>query len=281
MSRKKTVLIIILAILLVIGFNFLNAMIINPSNYQVKYINIKDEDVPESFQDFSIMFISDVEFGTYFKNDRLTKLTNMINATQADIVIFGGDLFDKAYSPLTQDATALTDALKSISAPYGKFAILGDFDKVSEQRLALVKKILSDADFELLQDNPLTIHRGSSEHINLIGFDFNIDDIDPSDSFANISASDFTVSVIHGARYAASMPLQLSDITVSGHAHHMQVNFPFFIDYLAYPFTGKYGTGKYSLTNTDLYISNGVGTTARDYRLFCDPQVLFFRLSNK
>ena len=224
------------------------------------------------------MFISDLEYGTYFTKDRLERFIDKINSCEADVVIFGGDLFDKDYNPVSNDITALRTALKSIEAPKGKFAILGDFDYVTEQRSALVRKLLYDAEYELLQDNNITLHNATSETINLIGFNYTEGTLVTDQAFANITNDAYTITVVHGALFAESLPNQLSDLTLSGHSHHSQINLPFFINYNLYPNTGTYGPGKYNLKNTMLYVSNGVGTTTDDFRIFSDPEVLFFKL---
>lgn len=279
-NKKKTVLIlaIIVGLLLTGILSYLNAKYINPSDYKVRNITVSDSHLPESFDGFTVMFISDLEYGTYFTKDRLERFIDKINSCEADVVIFGGDLFDKDYNPVSNDITALRTALKSIEAPKGKFAILGDFDYVTEQRSALVRKLLYDAEYELLQDNNITLHNATSETINLIGFNYTEGTLVTDQAFANITNDAYTITVVHGALFAESLPNQLSDLTLSGHSHHSQINLPFFINYNLYPNTGTYGPGKYNLKNTMLYVSNGVGTTTDDFRIFSDPEVLFIKL---
>lgn len=276
-NKKKTVLIlaIIVGMLLTGVLSYLNAKYINPSDYKIRNITISDSRIPESFDGFTVMFISDLEYGTYFTKERLDRFINKINSCEADVVIFGGDLFDKEYNPVSNDITALRTALKSIEAPKGKFAILGDFDYVTEQRSALVRKLLFDAEYEQLQDNVIKLHNDTSETINLLGFNYTEGTLDVNTAFADITDDSYTITVVHGALFAESLPNQLSDLTLSGHSHHSQLNLPFVINYNLYPNTGTYGPGKYKLKNTLLYVSNGVGTTTDDIRIFSDPEVLF------
>ena len=188
-NKKKTVLIlaIIVGLLLTGLLSYLNAKYINPSDYKVRNITVSDSHLPESFDGFTVMFISDLEYGTYFTKDRLERFIDKINSCEADVVIFGGDLFDKDYNPVSNDITALRTALKSIEAPKGKFAILGDFDYVTEQRSALVRKLLYDAEYELLQDNNITLHNATSETINLIGFNYTEGTLVTDQAFATIT----------------------------------------------------------------------------------------------
>ena len=279
MKRKYLVILtVIAAILALSGLTFINARYINPTDYEVKFIKLENHRIPKSFDGFTIMFFSDIEFGTYFDQERLDDFIEQVNELNADIVIFGGDLFDINYSPVSSEVTKLTEALGSIEAPKGKFYIMGDFDQISEQRTALVNRIMFESDFETINNNPILIHNDSSEFFNLIGVNYSSYQPDFNETFSNISSDTFTLSVVHGASFAEQIPLNISDFTISGHSHHMQINFPLFVSYTDYPATGKYGTGKYQLSNTELFVSNGVGTTQQDMRLFCDPQILILQM---
>ena len=280
-NKKKLILslAVVLLILLTGVLSYLNGKYVNPTDFQIKNITYNDSHLPESFDDVTVMFISDLEYGTFFNKDRLDAFVDKINKVQADIVIFGGDMFDRDYSPVSQDISNLRTALKSIDAPLGKFAVLGDFDYTSEQRAALVRKLLYDAEFEMLQDNTIALHNGTSEVIYLAGFDYKDSSIDSSLAYSNISNDSFVITVIHGAKLAENLPNQISDITLSGHSHHMQINLALFVNNVEYPNTGNYGTGKYKLKNTLLYVSNGVGTTRDDFRIFSDPGVYYLKLN--
>ena len=131
----------------------------------------------------------------------------------------------------------------------------------------------------MLQDNTITLHNGTSEVIYLAGFDYKDSSIDSSLAYSNISNDSFVITVIHGAKLAENLPNQISDVTLSGHSHHMQINLALFVNNVEYPNTGNYGTGKYKLKNTTLYVSNGVGTTRDDFRIFSDPGVYYLKLN--
>ena len=268
-------------ILLIITFIFtaslltyINASMINQTDFKVTFLDIKDESIPDSFSGKSIIFISDIEYGTFFNQKRLEAFKDRINNFNADIIIFGGDMFDTDFVPLSEDVTLLTDLLSGLNAELGKFAIFGDFDLISDQRKALVSKILYDSNFELLDNNPIMLHNQTNDHINLIGINYIPENTDLSYAFANVQPEDYTITIIHGAANADILPVKMSNLTISGHSHHCQINFPFLVND-EFKMTGGYATGKYKTENTLLYITNGIGTTGKDYRLFSDPEILF------
>jgi len=276
--KKKIILILVLvSIILITGLaSFINGRYINPTDFDVTYLDIESEQIPKSFQERNILFISDLEYGSFFNEDRLNKFIDHVNNLHADIVIFGGDLFDKNFVPMSEDVTLLITKLTSIKAELGKFAILGDYDQTTSERSALVSKILYDSNFELLQGNSIALHSGESEYINLVGFNYTEEFVDMTESFSNTVPEDYTIAVIHGAKMINYLPVGTTDLTLSGHSHHVQINLPFMVD-KSYQNTGGYAHGKYTTQKTLLYITRGVGTTNKDFRIFSDPEIVSIR----
>ena len=67
--KKKLFLILGITTFLIISalFGYINASKINLTDFSVTYLDITDEQLPESFKDKTIIFISDLEYGTFFK----------------------------------------------------------------------------------------------------------------------------------------------------------------------------------------------------------------------
>ena len=279
---RKTVIgiTVILFLLGIIGGSYLYATSWSQKHFTVDYQTASSSQIPLAFDNVSIIFMSDLEYGTFFDNSRLQILQQQISQLSSDIVIFGGDLFDQGYEVSQQDIETVTAFLKGISAPGGKFAILGDFDTADSQRQSLVTSIYADADFELLEYGaPLKIHNGTSAYINLIGFSYNPDLADTTAAFGSILDSSYTIAVIHGAKLADTFPLNLCDLTLSGHSHHLQINFPGLGSYKTSSSSGSYKLGMQTTATTTLYLSSGLGETAIDARWFSKPSLLFMRLT--
>ena len=66
--KKKLFLILGITTFLIISalFGYINASKINLTDFSVTYLDITDEQLPESFKDKTIIFISDLEYGTFF-----------------------------------------------------------------------------------------------------------------------------------------------------------------------------------------------------------------------
>mgnify|MGYP001197141604 CR=1 FL=1 len=273
--------IVILVILTAVAGNYLYATRWSQGNFKVDYQTVDDTQIPDDFDNVSMMFFSDLEFGSLFDAKRLDGFSQAISGLAPDIVVFGGDMFDQGYDIQPDDITAVTSALKAITAPLGKFAILGDFDQSDEKRQTVVKSILLASDFELLGTKPLKLHNGTSAFIELVGISYDAGLTDASPLFADVQASSYVITAIHGPALADALPLNISDLTLSGHAHHMQVNIPGLGAYTHFPLTASYGLGRTATGRTLLYLSHGIGETNVDARWFCDPSVLFFRFNKK
>ena len=137
--RKKLIIITVLFLLIaaLIGYISYDSRHGSLTSFTISYHSLESDKLPKSFNDVSVMFLSDIEYGTYFNSDRLKKLESRLKNTACDIVIFGGDLFDRNYALNSDDIETITAFLKGISAPLGKFAILGDLTSVIRRRRQL------------------------------------------------------------------------------------------------------------------------------------------------
>ena len=48
----------------------------------------------------------------------------------------------------------------------------------------------------------------------------------------------------------------------------------------SYQNTGGYAHGKYNTNKTLLYVTRGVGTTNKDFRIFSDPEIVSIRFKS-
>ncbi|MGN1343553.1 MAG: metallophosphoesterase, partial [Traorella sp.] len=232
--------------------------------------------IDESNTSLKIAFISDIHYNHYMNHDRLEYMIQKINDNQPDIIIFGGDLFDDPTTYGISDETRkeLIELLKSLDADYGKFAVLGEEDHYVDD----VEDILFEADFELLNNESILISKNESKAINLIGIDCLINgNPDIEAAFENVDSSNYTIVVTHAPDLTSQLPVNSIDLILSAHSHGGQVYLPI-IGALYRPEGAQtYNYGTYYLNNTTLIVSNGLGTTNEDFRLFSQPQCHMIR----
>lgn len=262
-KRKKALAAVIAAIIVILISSVIviyRGKYIVPFTFKVSYIDETSEKIPSNFNEVKILFLTDIEYGYLFNKEHISKLKTTINNLNVDIVLFGGDLFDKNYALISSDVDILTDLLSSIDAPLGKFAILGDFDFSSETRELLVKKILGDSNFEIIASE-MKLYNNPTGYITLYGDNFG------SHTIEQVSNETYSIVLLHGTETYKNLPVNVN-LVLSGHTHDKQVNFFSKADY-------RFGKNK------NLYRSRGIGLTEFDYRIFSSPELVVITLKSK
>lgn len=236
--------------------------------------------INDSQDGLKIAFISDLHYNHFMNQKRLENMITKINAAKPDIILFGGDVFDDPFTYEISDETKneLCDLLKSLNAEYGKFAVLGEEDhdsNVSEW----IEDFLFQCDFELLQNEHLLLSKNETL-MNLVGIDSLIGgNPDIENAFDNVDTSLFTIVLTHAPDLVTQLPYSGIDVTLAGHSHGGQIALPFFGTFTSIQGAEKYSKGTYHINNMELIVSNGLGTSQKDIRIFADPQCHILRLA--
>ena len=273
--RRVIIFFIILLVLILLWGKFGEVNILTVNDYR-----LKNENIPESFNGLKIIHFSDLHYGTGFNENRLKTLTNKINSYKPDIVVFTGDLIDKNYNANDNDFQILVKYLSSINSTLGKYAIVGNHDFYNDN----YENIMYDSLFKVLKNNYDTIYYKENIPILIYGMD-NITygnpriDILNKDSIANIK---YKIVLLHEPDYVDEF---INDYDISlilaGHSHNGQVNVPLLKSLLLPENAKNYYNKYYKVNKTDFYISNGVGSSIYDFRLFSPPSINIYRLTNK
>lgn len=257
---KKKIAIIILSILILItgsiAITFYHGKYVMPITFKTSFVEINDEQLPDSFVGYKILYFSDLQYGENFDKTRLEKLQTAINSLDYDLILFGGDLIDKDYSPVSDDVEILKDFFKSLKCKGGKFAILGGQDQITDSRNVLVKMILENSGVELISKD-MNIYNDTSEYIIINGLNYGSEEIISSNE-------NFTITLIHSNKQYDSLPKDI-DLVLCGHTHDKQINLFSSANY-------KFGL------QDNLYITRGIGLYEKDYRLFNYPELCLFTL---
>ena len=247
---------------------------------------VSHKNIPASLDDKNIVFFSDIKYNLYMNKERLDKMIYQINATDPDIVIFGGDVFAdyKKHKPDSKDIADLTALLKSIQAPLGKFAVLGDADLVNEEAKKTVSSILFNSDFEVITNKKIQIRNGEQEFISLIGLDSLINGVPNYQTpFEGLTNDTYSILVSHCPDIISSKEInsQYINVFLAGHSLGGQVRLPLFGPLQRMEGAKKYTHGEYNIHNTKIYVTNGLGTINADLRLLSRPEIVVLRLEHK
>ena len=282
MKRFIKVLAIVFLLCALIGSILFYATVVGVSNLNIVNQKVTSTKVDETQTDLKIAFISDIHYNNFMDKKRLEKMIDSINENKPDIIIFGGDLFDdpSVYEISDDIRNEYIELLKSLEAEYGKFAVLGEEDH--NENFKDVEKFLFDADFELLNNESILINKNNSTVLNLIGIDSIIGgQPDIEKAFENVDTKTFTIVVTHAPDLADKLPLTDIDLILAGHSHGGQISIPFIGPIQKIEGAQTYSYGTYYINETTLIVSNGLGTSNRDIRLFSEPQCHMIRLEKK
>jgi predicted MPP superfamily phosphohydrolase len=278
MSTKK-IAIIALSALLLVTLCYFNATKANPNQLKVRQETIRSEKISKELDGFIIVFFSDMNYGEFFDRNKLQRLSETINSFSADLIVFGGDLLDEIKTPMTKDERdQLQEGLQSLNARYGKFAVLGDEDMLSKEK---VTNILEEAQFTVLNNETRTIGVSPSATFNIIGLE-NCKNGSPDPGIINSAGNSvFSFLFTHCPDLFEEVKNYDVDYMCAGHSRNGQIYIPL-INFL-YRDAGcqKHYRGKYTRNNTTLDISSGVGQNRYNIRLNSDPEIVIYKLKSR
>lgn len=234
---------------------------------------------PEAFSGFKIVQISDLhnaEFGTDNQ-----KLIDILKSEAPDAIVITGDLID-ARRTNTEIAESFARRCMEIAdcyyVPGNHEARLGDTYDAFESAL------IADG-VNVLRNGSVRIRR-EMDAIRIIGVD------DPafakaSDAITNLDAAlealssdDFTILLAHRPELIDEYSKWGIDLVLSGHAHGGQIRLPG-IGGLYAPGQGffpRYTSGNYTMGDTEMIVSRGIGNSAFPLRVNDRPEVVIVTL---
>lgn len=260
---------LIVIIILSIGFGYYHSRYIAPTSYQTKNYTISHSSIPESFTDFKIGYISDLNIKSSEDIERLQNIVDTLNKEECDMVIFGGDLYNSELF----DGDKVASALKNITTKSGKFAVLGEKDLSTVNETS---SILVESGFEILHNEYRKIYFQDS-YIGFFGLETNGD---ISGLLNDENRDIFKFVSVHQPDYFEQSKT-LAQLQLSGHSLGGYINIPFIGGLLKKDNASNYINGKYTSGEATLLISNGLGNESSfEYRFNCPNQIVIVTLEN-
>lgn len=245
----------------------------NPGVGRVKQYTFQHKDIPPAFDGYKIAFISDLHYKSLFTNKRLRQLIKTLNKQHPDILLMGGDYLEGCeYTP------ELFTALSQVKTEDGIIAILGNHDYAA--CYDEVVEAMRENHIRLSEHRLDTITRGD-QHIIIAGVrnPFNLTENGNSPSL-DLSDDDFVVLLVHTPEYVEQVPITHTDLALAGHTHGGQVTFfGLYAPILHSPLERRFRTGlKYNGEGIPVIITNGLGTSRKNVRMFAPSEVVVIRL---
>ena len=248
-----------------------------PGIGRIKQYDIYSKDLPSSFDGFKVAFAADFHYESRFTKDCLDPMVRALRSMHADVLLLGGDYQGRNGG----DMDTLFASLKQVLTPFGTYAVMGnhDYARGYESMLETMKKngirvLEHESDF-LCNGQDTIIVSGVRDPFNL-----KKNGVSPSEQFRD---DQFVLLLTHTPDYAEDVDVSKADLVLAGHTHGGQVSL--MKKYSPAHFS-KYGnrflTGK--TTNTKgipVIITNGLGTSRADVRLFTPSEVVMIVLHCK
>lgn len=148
--------------------------VVNAYNYQFRKITLKFPNLPESFNGFRIIQLSDIHSGSFTRTQPLIKVVNKINKRNADLILFTGDLVNNVADEM-EPYIAIFDKLKS---KHGVISVTGNHDygdyvrwdspEAKQQNFEKFKGVHKTMGWDLLLNEHRIIER-NGEQVAVIG----------------------------------------------------------------------------------------------------------------
>lgn len=226
------------------------------------------DDLPQAFEGFRVVQISDLHCGPFASGPRVAGWMTAVNRLQPDLVAVTGDLIASGASFVP----VVASALGRLRATHGVFASMGNHDYFTEPEA--LAQALEAAGLNLLRNRGVEIERDGAR-IYVAGVDdtwTRRDDI--AQALTARPAGMATVLLAHDPALFPEAAARNVDLTLSGHTHGGQLGLPFFARKvnLARVMT-RFTSGYYRSGSSSLYVNRGLGTTGPPVRLGVSPEI--------
>jgi predicted MPP superfamily phosphohydrolase len=265
MGRKFTFLTSLVCISIVL-YGYIEA-----KSIKTERVEIRSQKLNSLKKNIRIMQISDVHFSPVISVPKALKIKELVEKEKPDLLLSTGDLLDRAI----RNSSEVSKILKSISAPLGKVAIMGNHEFIAD--IDYSTRFINECGFTLLRNRSMVIAGAVSiagvDDISAPRFDVKIEKSE-EEVLAEVDDRYYSILMKHQPRINKTTTCKF-DLQLSGHTHAGQI-FPFTLFVrLVFP----YIAGMYQVDdNTKLYVSRGTGTWGPPVRFLASPEITIFDL---
>ncbi|MDE5877657.1 MAG: metallophosphoesterase [Muribaculaceae bacterium] len=271
---------------------------------EVNNVNVYSPKLPYAFEDYRIAQISDIHVGTWGNDTTfISQLVDAVNAQQADLIVFTGDIVNRR----TEELRPFLDVLSRLHAKDGVLSILGNHDYGdyvdwhNEEDHVANNHQLWEWEREMgwtLLNNDYVLLRRNDECIAIIGVEnwgeppfHTYGDLDkaypaPGDSTASLTDERYKLLLSHNPEHWNRIVSKDTnvDLTLAGHTHAMQFMLRFG-NWKWSPSQYRYEQwgGLYERLNKNgepvsLYVNIGSGEVAMPFRIGATPEITVLTL---
>ena len=255
-----------------------------------KRINLKG--LPSAFNGLTVGQITDIHAGPLVPSELIKKGVDLIMAGQPDLIVLTGDFVSGATKFLWTSYGGFkerhykycVEELERLKAPLGSFAVLGNHDFWSGQKVA--EKIVGGLEgigVRVLRNEAVSVER-KGEVLYFIGVDdYWEGSYSLTKALQGVPQDACRILLSHNPDVNEDIEnlKERIDFIISGHTHGGQVVLPYMgAFYIPSPFGQKYREGLVRDGERLTYISKGLGLFFVPIRLNCPADVSIMTLDN-
>ena len=183
-----------------------------------------------------------------------------------------------------EDLDYLVEKLNELEATLGKYIIMGNHDNTQEA----YAEVVSSSNFTNLNDTYQILYNGDNNPILIAGIStgeysnlFAAEKVEESIKKIKELNTSYNILIMHEPDYIEEFDYSNFQLILAGHSHNGQVRLPFIGAIILPPHAKKYYDNHYTLNDTELYVSSGVGTSTIKFRFFNRPSFNLYRIVNE
>ncbi len=244
---------------------------VNAATPRLKKLNIKINK-KATRKSFKIAVVSDIHLGVIIGKKRLQKIIDVINKTDADLVLFPGDVVDEDIRPVIEND--LGSLFKSINTKNKIYSVTGNHEYIGGVEAAC--HYLNEHSVNVLRDKTILI----DNFLYLVGredISFRKNEIRRmplEELMKNVDKNLPVILMDHQPYKLEEAEKNGVDVQLSGHTHHGQL-FP--LNLITKKIYEK-SWGYLKKGSTHYYISCGAGTWGPPIRIGNHPEVIELNL---
>jgi predicted MPP superfamily phosphohydrolase len=295
-SRRKFVSTVALGVAAIPFAALLYGMIKGKYNYKVLQYTLEFEDLPSSFDGYTLTQISDIHSGSFDNPEKVRYAVDLVNKQQSDLILFTGDLVNN----VAQEMDPWKDTFATLKAKDGVYSVLGNHDygdyvswesaEKKQENLQALIALQKDMGWDVLLNESRTIKK-NQQAIKLVGVENwgeggfkKAGDLEKA--CADVSTQDFTILMSHDPSHWQSRvkehPKNIQ-LTLSGHTHGMQfgIEIPGWFKWSPVKYRYQNWAGIYKEFGRYINVNRGFGYLGYPGRVGIWPEVTVITLKKK
>lgn len=265
----------------------------NAYNYRFRKVAVLSPNLPKSFDGFTIVQLSDIHAGSFARTHPIENAIHQINALQADLVVFTGDLVNN----IADEMDDYKKIFARLNARYGVMSVTGNHDygdyipwNSEEEKKANFAKLIRthrEMGWDILMNEHRVIEK-NGEKIAVLGIEnwgakMHFPKYGKLDvAYSNMAAVPFKVLLSHDpSHWDAQVRPKYPDIdlTLSGHTHGFQFGIESkFLKWSPAQWAYKQWAGLYKEGAQYLYVNRGFGFLGYPGRIGILPEITVIEL---